>query len=659
MIAIDTGGTFTDFVQVSAAGLRIHKERSTPADPAQAVLAGLNVLDPERRERVVLYGTTIATNALLERKGAPTALLTTAGFEDVLEIGRQARPVLYALHPAKPADLIPRRRRIGVAERIDTLGRITRPLGDADLRRALKRARAQGVTSLAIGFLNAFANPRHERRALRMARAMGFDACASHAVSNEFREYERFVVTAINAMTAPLLHGFLRRLTRALGARRRLWVMQSDGGLLPPTLAGQCAVRTILSGPAGGATGVAVAGRATGELRMIGLDIGGTSTDVCLCQGEVPLMSEGRFGDLPVRLPMVDVHSIGAGGGSIARLDERGRLRVGPESAGADPGPMCYGKGEALTVTDANLFLGRIDPRGLLAGGCVLDRERVGRALRVLGRRLSYTAEQAAEGIVAVANSRMEAAIRGVSVERGHDPRAYGLLAFGGGGGLHACALASSLGCPTVLVPPHPGVYSAFGMLHAPVARSYAGTALARWTGDPASLEEAYRGLERTARRELPGGRVRFERTADVRYVGQSFELNLPFGAGLARAFHAAHLQAYGYEDLSRGIEVVTLRLRATQGVPASPSGRGKRIPRPAVPTRSRLFERGRWVECEHIPREALTAAWRSGPALVLEYSATTYVPAGWRVRLDPTGHLRLTPSLVRTRRHGRKQETS
>ncbi len=661
MIAIDTGGTFTDFVRWSSAGVRIHKERSTPDDPARSILAGLAVIDPEGREPVIVYGTTLATNALLERKGARTVLLTTAGFEDVLEIGRQARPALYALHPRKPEPLIPRARRLGVRERIRTDGTVSLPLTAAEVHRALRSARRAGAVSVAVCFLNSFASPRHERALTRVARTAGFEVSASHEVSNEFREYERFTVTAINALTSPLLKGFLRRLSAALrrlpgGRARKLWVMQSDGGMLGPDLAGRFPVRTILSGPAGGVTGAVRAGGRPAKSRVITLDIGGTSTDVCLCAGTVPLMAEGRFGDFPVRLPMVDVHSVGAGGGSIARIDELGRLRVGPESAGADPGPICYGKGAKPTVTDANLLLGRLDPRGLLGGSCPLERERVIRSMRRLGVRLRLSAEAVAEGIVRVANARMEAAIRAVSVERGYDPRDFSLLAFGGGGGLHACALADALGIPTVRVPAHPGVFSAFGMLFAPVSRTYAATVLRPLARRPLEdLESAFRAMESEAGRELAGrgvsdrtspgrdrARVRTERSVDLRYRGQSYELNLPLSARLEEAFHAAHARAYGYADRQRGIEVVTVRLRAwvaeRRGAPPTHGA----VDRGGAAS-GRLFERGRWRPCVMVAREGLGFGQAMpGPALVLEYSATTYVPTGWSVRRERAGDLRM-----------------
>ncbi|MBI3271275.1 MAG: hydantoinase/oxoprolinase family protein [Planctomycetes bacterium] len=666
MIAIDTGGTFTDFVRWSeSTGLRIHKERSTPDDPAASILQGLAVLDPEGEEPVVVYGTTLATNALLTRSGANVCVLTTAGFEDVLEIGRQARPRLYDLHPVRPAPLVPADRRLGVDERIDTAGKVLRPLRRAEVERALDRVKTLGADSVAVCLLNAFASPRHERMAARLARARGFDTSVSHEVLNEFREYDRFTATVMNAFTSPLLGRFLARLERAIAGatrpRRRLWVIQSDGGMLPPALAARFAVRTVLSGPAGGVTGaVQVARRAdsTGRAgrRLIAFDMGGTSTDVSLTTGSVPLMTEGSFEGFPLRVPMVDVHSVGAGGGSIARVGADGRLRVGPESAGADPGPACYGRGEELTVTDANLLLGRLDPRGLLDGTCPLDAARAARLLARLARKLGLSPEAAAEGIVRVANARMEAAIRAVSIERGHDPRGFALLAFGGCGGLHACALASALGIRDVLVPPHPGVFSAFGMLHAPVSRTYSESVLAPWgPGLAPRTEASFRAMETRARAELLGRRastvagreLRFERGADLRYQGQSFELAVPYGARLERDFHAAHRRAYGYADPARPIEVVTLRLRASEP-------RAKAGPRPAAPTHrprtarhaeaaGRVYESGRWRPCLHIRRETMPNGRRvAGPALVLEYSATTYLPAGWNARIDTAGNLRL-----------------
>jgi len=643
MIAIDTGGTFTDFVRLGREGIRVHKEPSTPDDPARSILRGLAAIDPDAREPVVVYGTTLATNALLERKGAPTAVLTTAGLEDLLEIGRQARPGLYDLHPRKPASLVPVRLRLGVRERITADGRVAVPLRPAEVARALRLARARGARSIAVCFVNAFAEPRHERLALRLAVRAGFAACASHQVGNEFREYERFTATAINAMTSPLLDGFLRRLQRELRGRR-LWVIQSDGGMIPPALAGKLAVRTILSGPAGGVTGLVRAGRRAGRPRLIGLDIGGTSTDVALSTGSIPLMREGTFDGFPVRLPMVDVRSVGAGGGSIARMGQDGRLRVGPESAGADPGPVCCGRGRELTVTDANLFLGRIDPRGWLGGERPLDLERTRTAMRAFARRLRLSPEAAAEGIVRLANAHMESAIRAVSIECGHDPRGFALLAFGGGGGLHACALAEALGIGTVLVPPHPGVFSAYGMLFAPVSRTHAATVLRPWSADlPRACEGRFRALEGAARRELGPG-LRCERTADLRYVGQAFELTVPFGPGAERAFQRAHRLAYGYADPARPVEVVTLRLRASRPVSQRSTGRGLARAGDHAAERGRLFERGRWRHAVRMARECVGRRGAvAGPAILLEYGATTYLPAGWRATRDRLGNLLLS----------------
>jgi N-methylhydantoinase A/oxoprolinase/acetone carboxylase beta subunit len=623
-IGVDSGGTFTDFVVLHGDGrLESFKLRSDPRAPARVILEGLRrAAAGQRRAVEVVHGSTAATNALLERKGARTAFVTTAGFEDLLEIGRQNRPGLYNLTPAPRAPLVPRELCFGAAERTCHDGTIARRPGNLEaLARRIARSRA---ASVAVCLLHSCQNPANERAVAAALAREGVYVCASHEISPEFREYERASTTAVNAYVGPLMSAYLAELERARDFR--IAVMQSNGGFLTAREARRHAVRTVLSGPAGGVVGAAGLARRSGFRRVLGFDMGGTSTDVSLVEGTPRETTEGAIGGLPIRVPMLDVHTVGAGGGSIARVDAGGLLRVGPQSAGADPGPACYGSGDEPTVTDAHVVLGRVDV--LLGGGMVLDRARAAAAVDRIARPLKMDRVQAAAGILRVANANMERAIRVVTIERGYDPRRFALAAFGGCGGLHACEIAEELGIRTVLVPAHAGALSALGMLLADAVRDYAAGVLGR-----RDLEARFERLERRARRESPGARL--ERTADLRYRGQSYELNVHWENAAAN-FHRAHRKLYGYALPDRAIEVVTIRVRAR--VPTSALKFGAARPEGGPPLLRRVWTGGQW---RHIPvwrREQLSAAVRRGPALILDYGSTTLVPPGWTYRLGRAG---------------------
>ncbi len=577
-IGIDSGGTFTDFVVLHDDGrLGSFKLRSNPDSPASVILEGIRRIGAAKSAEVV-HGSTVATNALLERKGAKTAFVTTAGFEDLLAIGRQNRPELYNLTPEPARPLVPRELCYGAVERILFDGSVETPLRNVA---ALKRQLA-GVESVAICLLHSYQNDVHERALLEALEGIGY-VCASCDISPEFREFERASTTVINAYVGPLMDRYLGELER--GCSHQLSVMQSNGGVLTASEARRHAVRTILSGPAGGVAGAVEIARLAGFRRAITFDMGGTSTDVALAGKKARLSTEARVDGFPLRVPMLDIHTAGAGGGSIAYIDAGGSLRVGPESAGASPGPACYGVGDLPTVTDAHVVLGRIDAARLMGGTLRIEPARAERALARLGK----PAEVAA-AVIRVANSNMERAIRAVSVERGEDPRDFPLVAFGGCGGLHACELAESLGIRTVIIPRMAGVLSALGMLLADRQRDFSIGAIGA-----SDFEARFRKLEKLAAR---GARI--ERLADVRYAGQSYELTIPWGS----SFHAAHQRVYGYSDRKRATQVVTLRVRATVGV-ARPS-----------------LRKG--------TREA-------------DYGSTTFVPPGWARRSDSAGSLILT----------------
>jgi N-methylhydantoinase A len=664
-VGVDIGGTFTDFVvsDPRAADITTFKVLSTPDDPARAVLAGLGrVLGGAQEARStadgpllsVVHGSTVATNAVLERKGARTALVATAGFRDLLAIGRQARPDLYDLTPRGPRPLVPGELAFEVDERVDHRGRVLRSLEDAEIERVTAGLLAAGAESVAVCLLFSFLQPEHERRLGARLRDAGLAVSLSSEVLPEFREYERASATALNAYVSPVLGRYLGRLARE--APPAAWrVMQSNGGSAGLEAAGREGVRAVLSGPAGGVVGALHAARACGWERIIGFDMGGTSTDVCLAEGRPRVTREGTIDGLPVGVPVVDLHSVGSGGGSIARVDVGGALRVGPESAGADPGPACYGRGgDRPTVTDANLVLGRMDPRSFLGGAMELDEEAAHVALGALADRAGLSPppglspEQAAAlGVVRVANAHMERALRVISVQRGHDPADFTLVAFGGAGGLHASALARALGIARVLVPRTASVLSAHGMLAADVTRDYGLTVMLPGTTAPDELEARFGPLERRAREALEaegGASPALERSLAMRYRGQSWELEVPLDEDPAAAFHEAHRAAYGHASPRAPIDIVGLRLRAVLPVrpPRLPvRDEGTTDPSAALEGQRPVVVAGDGGACvEAVPfyrAGSLGPGHRlDGPAVVVRDDTTVFLERGDEARVTP-----------------------
>ncbi len=636
-IGIDSGGTFTDFVVLDDNGnMKSFKLRSNPASPASVILDGLSRVQAKRAE--VVHGSTVATNALLERKGAKTAFVTTRGFEDLIAIGRQNRPELYNLTPALPQPLVPRELCFGCDERVLFDGTVERGLREQDVAALGAAIAASGAESVAICLLHSYQNDAHERALLTALSgfAPGAFVCASCDVSPEFREFERASTTVINAYVGPLMDRYLGELERR--SPFPVAIMQSNGGLLKASEARKQAVRTILSGPAGGIVGAVEIARLCGFKKALTFDMGGTSTDVALAGQQPRLTTEARIESggvsLPVRVPMLDIHTVGAGGGSIARVDSGGSLRVGPESAGASPGPACYGMGgedAAATVTDAHVVLGRIASDQLIGGEMRIDAAAAEAAVARVGTPLGLDPVSAAAAILRVANSNMERAIRAVSVERGEDPREFPLVAFGGCGGLHACEMAEELGIATVIVPRIAGALSALGMLLADRTRDYSIGALGA-----SDHESRFRKLERQAKKDMRGATLK--RYADVRYAGQSYELTIPWAVGGIGDFHKEHRRVYGYSDAKRATEIVTLRVRAIVQV-EKPSlkvrGAG------AAPVeRRRVWIDGRWRGINASRREALGTGLHRGPALIMDYGSTTLVSAGWSMRLDANGSL-------------------
>src|SRR4051812_35663681 len=563
-IAIDTGGTFTDCVWIDRASheLRMLKVFSTPADPSQAIVKAIESITREQHF-ILLHGTTVGTNTLLERKGARTALVTTSGFEDAIEIGRQARPKLYDFFFDRTEPLVPKDLRFGIQERTAADGEILTEPTTKDLHALADAVESSKPESVAISLLFSFANPKNEASLAESLRVLGVPLSVSHQILPEFREYERTSTVVINAYLQPVMRRYLQNLEHGLrssasGSRpekagnysgAKIFVMQSSGGITALATAAREPVRTVLSGPAGGVVGATASARRSGFENIIAFDMGGTSTDVSLVEGEIKTASDAQIAGLPISVPMLDIHTVGAGGGSLARFDAAGVLRVGPESAGADPGPICYGRGMQPTVTDANLLLGRLQPTKFLGGEFTLDLERTQRLTRewLKKQRSTLTIEKFAAGVVRVVNATMEKAIRVVSIERGRDPRQFALVAFGGAGGLHACALAESLSIPYVIVPAFPGALSALGILWSDVVKDYSRTILWRVSREipMAKLKQEFAALERTAAKDFSGehwgGAPRYARTVDLRYRGQGYELNLPLTKNILREFEQEH----------------------------------------------------------------------------------------------------------------------
>jgi N-methylhydantoinase A len=679
-IAIDTGGTFTDCVYLNNGAPAVLKFLSTPDDPAKSVLEAIPAITarvgaalqarpggPLKSECLeVRHGTTIGTNALLERKGARVAFVTTSGFEDTIAIGRQARPDLYNWMARPKPCLVPPELRFGVKERVSAEGEILISPGAQELAELTETVRLRGAESIAISLLFSFANPENEKQvtaALRQGLCVSnLPISISHEILPEFREYERAATVVVNAYLAPKAGGYVHRLESAIENEHggSLYVMQSSGGIISGKLAASEPVRTVLSGPAGGVIGAHRVAQLAGFENIIGFDMGGTSTDVSLIDSSGPrTTSEARVSEIPISVPMLDIHTVGAGGGSLAWFDRGGILHVGPASAGADPGPICYGRGEQPTVTDANLVLGRLDPELTLAGTVQLDEERTRRFIDRARGPVSSLDEFAA-GIIRVAEAEMEKAIRLISVERGHDPREFTLVCFGGAGPLHACSLARALGIPRVSVPAMPGALSALGILMSDVVRDYSRTVMIELTAQDATVNDKLSGLDQMRsflephfaeletkaaaefhREGLTGVAARF---VDLRYAGQGYELNIPFTATMLNDFHAAHRKRYGHADETRSVQAVNVRLRMiarSEQIKFPRSQRGPLKCDQAITKHKKVMFEGEWIQTPILQRDLLVPGNEfAGPAIVHEYSATTVVPPGCTVGVDEYSNL-------------------
>jgi len=635
IIGVDIGGTFTDLVLSDGKTLQIHKLLSTPENPAQAMLDGLATMGDTSTIRFIAHGSTVATNAILERKGARCVLITTNGFRDLLLIGRQNRPVLYDLHPQIAPPLIPRERCFEVPERLDHTGEVIQPLDLDALDRVLDDIAGLGVEAIAVSLLYSYVNPMHEKQIRDQIVARGIlnedQIALSCEVLPEFREYERTSTAALEAYVRPVMSRYLGHLEKSLPTGS-LRVMKSDGGVISARTASKQAILTALSGPAAGVIGAFHLASLAGYDHIITLDMGGTSTDVALCPGAPIYRADSEIDGLPLRTRVIDIETVGAGGGSIARLDSGGVLHVGPESAGAEPGPIVYGRGgTAITVSDAHAVLGRLFGEYFLGGTMPLEMDKAHHAMAELALSMNVTTQEAATGIIRLANTNIDRAVRHVSIARGYDPRRFSLFAFGGAGGLHACKVAEGLGIPRVIIPRYPGVLCALGLLVADVTFDYSKSVLGLSSSKTMLifdqiLTQAYTDLVTEG---FTSDKMLFVPQIDVRYVGQAYELTVPYTADYPQAFDKAHEERYGYTLRGRPIETVTARVQAigtvekpnfpcepVSDVTVQPIGGRQEL---TLYDRDMLFPGARFV----------------GGALVLQLDSTTYIPVGWSAQVD------------------------
>jgi len=643
LLGIDSGGTFTDFVVCDGDNVRLHKELSTPHDPCEAILRGIAALGLAPESLHLVHGSTVATNAVLERKGVKTLFVSNRGLTDLLSIGRQTRRELYNLCPPQMPVWAQTEDCFALGGRIDADGKCIESPDVENLQNLRKKAAT--YQAVAVCTLFSFANPTQEKMAAEVLPEHVF-VSLSHRVLAEYREYERASTTFLNAYVGPLVQRYLRRLATSLPTRQ-LYVMHSTGGVMDIEQAGNNAVRMILSGPAGGLVAATEIGRQLKRTRLLSFDMGGTSTDVALLDGQAQITVEGHIADMPVAVPMLDIHTIGAGGGSIAWQDAAGLLRVGPQSAGAEPGPACYARGgDKPTVTDANVVLGRIPANTKLAGNLSLDVQRAQQVMAELGEKFSLSGEKMALGVIRIAEENMAAALRVVSVQRGFDPADFSLLCFGGGGGLHACALGEELAVENIVLPVGSGAFSAMGMLtgkrQCDLSRSR--RLLLQHADTATQATDIFTELEDEANLRMPGLELALQKSADVRYLGQGFHLSIPWQSDMALLhtdFNERHQQAYGH-TLDRPLEVMTLRLTACADTLSLqlPELTAASSPAKAI-AESTVIGVG---QVAHFHRESLHPGQTiCGPALILENTATLWLAPNWKLDVSTHGHLLLT----------------
>ncbi|MFW6160486.1 MAG: hydantoinase/oxoprolinase family protein [Acidobacteriota bacterium] len=646
-IGVDTGGTFTDFVIYRKGKILTFKIPSTPSNPSQSILEGLQGKISDDSNSEVIHGTTVATNALLERKGGHLVLLTTKGFEDILFIGRQIRSKLYCLQPERRLTLLPRRMCFGVEERILAGGTVKKKLSISHIRSLIDKISSQKIEAVAVCLLHSYINPSHEQLIRRELEKKGLLTSVSHEILPEHREYERMALTTVNAYLMPVISRYLKNLENGLAATK-LWIMQSNEGYISASTIRKEPIRTALSGPAAGVVAAFHLGKVSGWNKIISFDMGGTSTDVSLIDRKISRTHESRIGDIPIRLPMIDIHTVGAGGGSIAYLDRGSSLRVGPQSAGADPGPACYGKGRHPTVTDANLILGRLDPHFFLGGGMTIFPQRSHQAITSLAKKINKSVEETAEGIIAVANANMERAIRVISIERGFDPREFTIFSFGGAGGIHAVEIASGLNIESVIIPRNAGVFSAFGLLLADAVKDFSCSILKTLIEfSPKQRELSFNKLIQTGLKSMINEGFKFSQikvfpTLNMRYYGQSYEIEIPYNPAISleQEFHKAHQKLYSYNQPQRLIEVVDLKVKViglSSGVILKKYPVLDRNTHNALVKKQDLFFKKEWFKTPVYNRHLLSPGNSIlGPALIRDHEATTFLPPDHSLIVDP-----------------------
>jgi N-methylhydantoinase A len=647
-LSTDTGGTFTDFVLVADGKLSTFKLPSTPKSPDHAIKAGLDIVG--RQIDVFAHGTTVATNMILERKGARTVLITTKGFKDVLEIGRQTRPSLYMPTPrTKP--LVPRDQRFEADERLGPDGTILKQLSNEEISRLLDEVRSARAESVAVSFLFSFADPSHEKNMGKALEAAGYVVSISSEVDPLFREYERTSTTVLDAYVKPKMASYVAGIGKIF-PKSKVFIMQSNGGVVRPSKVTKLPVSTLFSGPAGGMAAALSLSRKTGIRDLLTFDMGGTSTDVAtIVGGKLLFRSQGDVEGFPVTLPMLDIISVGAGGGSLVRVDEAGGLKVGPESSGAEPGPVCYGRGGTVpTVTDCDLLAGLVNPNNFLGGKMPLDTLAAARAVTGLAKALGLSTEELVRGAIEVVNGNMDRALRVVTVERGLDPQDFSIVAFGGAGPVHAAMLAKALGIKKVVVPFAAGNFSALGILLADLRMDYSRTKVldAAMPRSQEAVDKAFEEMIATAEADLKVQAVDKKdatiiKAMDMRYKGQSFDLTIPYSGSISRsvaAFHKAHAKAYTYCLTDRPVEVVNLRLSAVHRLPSPPSPRfeGKGDTKP-YGHRKTLFD-GKALAALHRWEDLRPGHKGKGPAVIEEKGFTAYVPKGFSWSMDKHGNI-------------------
>lgn len=662
-IGVDTGGTFTDIVMSVNSDLFTHKVLSTPQNPALAVINGVSeILNQHNinsyQDVEIVHGSTVATNALLEHRGARIAVITTKGFEDILEIGRQVRPNLYDINVQRPPPLVPADLRFGMNERTSHTGDIQTDVTPTEIDELAEHLTTLDLDAIAVCFLFSYVNPKNEQIvAEHLEKRLNIPISCSHQILPEYREYARFSTTVANAYIRPTLEKHLSTLTSSDEFPNAFRLMLSNGGCISTDNFESAGIQTVLSGPAGGVIGAHQIAKTAGYDKIITFDMGGTSTDVSLCDGGISMTTESTISGLPIKVPLIDIHTVGAGGGSIAFIDSGGALRVGPESAGADPGPICYGNnGNEITVTDANLFLGRILPSLFLGGRMSLASDVTRQCINKFSNHIGLSAHETADGILKIANSAMERAIKVISVERGFDTREFTLVSFGGAGGLHAAFLAENLGIQNVLIPPNGGLLSAYGMLYADVVKDYSQTVLMIIDREGSDihkqLEIGFDSLIARSENDMTKegfdvSHINLKRSLDMRYEGQSYELNVSYideNSDIVCQFHSLHEQRFSYARTEASVEIVNLRLSAIgetekpelTSVPLTDEEHTEAI----IAQKGVVFE-GETYLTDFYNRESLMPGNRiEGPAIITEFSATTVVPPNFSAVVDAYGNL-------------------